>query len=71
MQFLAKACWLAMTLCLGSVWSDTLAQSHNSTNRAVANDGASQATSLARRDLCPDSDGSGRRDVEGRECAPG
>ena len=27
MQFLTKVCWLAMTLCLGSVWSDTLAQS--------------------------------------------
>ena len=21
MQFLTKVCWLAMTLCLGSVWS--------------------------------------------------
>jgi hypothetical protein len=27
MQFSAKACWLAMTLCLGSVWTDTRAQS--------------------------------------------
>ena len=27
MQFLTKVCWLAMTLCLGSVCSDTLAQS--------------------------------------------
>ncbi len=27
MQLLMKVCWVAMTLCLGSVWSDTLAQS--------------------------------------------
>ena len=31
MQFSAKVCWVAMALCLGSVWSDALAQSPQTT----------------------------------------